>query len=67
MITFILLSVYIVGFIATLVLLYLAMEKGDTVSVSELCQSLVLAFFSWIGVLVIVLFFYGDKVVFTKK
>lgn len=67
MIQFILLAVYIVGFFATLVLLYLTMKKGDTVSVLDLCLSLILASLSWTGVLIVGLLCYGDKVVFIKK
>ena len=67
MILLILFTIYIVGFVLTLVLLYLAMAIGETVSVSELCLSLMLASLSWIGILIVVLICYGEKVVFTKK
>ena len=67
MIGLILFTIYIVGFVLTLVVLYLSMEEGETVSVLELFLSLACASASWLGFLLVVLNCYGDKVVFTKK
>lgn len=58
---------YILGIITTLILIYRNLDKGYKITLIDTCVALVFAAFSWIGVLGVSLFFYGDRVLFTKK
>lgn len=60
-------TIYILGIIASLYLMYHSMKKGDELCLSEFLLCITGSLFSWIAFLVVILARYGDDIVFKKK
>lgn len=60
-------TIYILGIIASLYLVYHSMEKGEEASLSEVAFYIIVSLFSWFAFLIEILVEYGDKIVFKKK
>ena len=60
-------TIYILGIIASLYLVYHSMEKGEEVTLAEIMFFIVASLFSWLAFLIVILAEYGDNIVFEKK
>lgn len=60
-------TIYILGIIASLYLVYYSMEKGEEVTLAEIMFFIVASLFSWLAFLIVILAEYGDNIVFKKK
>lgn len=60
-------TIYILGIILSLYLMYHSMEKGDELNLSEFLLCITGSLFSWIAFLVVIIARYGDDIVFRKK
>lgn len=63
----ILLIIYLLGVIATAVLLFYSLEKGCKVTVGDLIPGFLICLISWVGFISIILICFSDHVIFTKK
>ena len=63
----ILLIIYLVGVIATAVLLFCSLEKGYKVTLGDLIAGCLICLLSWIGFISVIMICFSDYVVFTKK
>lgn len=61
------LIIYLLGYIATAVQFYRALNKGEEVMVLELVMAILICAFSWFSFFTILVIMYSNKVVFTKK
>ena len=59
-------TIYILGIISSLYLMYHSMEKGDELSLSEFLLCITGSLFSWVAFLIVILARYGDDIVFKK-
>jgi len=60
-------TIYILGIIASLYLVYHSMEKGEEITLAEVLFFIVASLFSWLAFLIVILARYGDEIVFKKK
>ena len=61
------LVIYLLGVVAAAVFMYLSLEKGQEVTVSELVMAFFTIALSWIAIPILLCVLLGDHVVFTKK
>lgn len=63
-----LLIIYLLGCIITFIFLYKSMlNKWEKITISDIGVFSILSLFSWLGLAIGLLVFYGDKVVVSKK
>lgn len=60
-------SIYILGIIATLYVIYHTTDSGTEVTLIELSFVILVSGFSWLGFIIAILIIYGDKTVLKKK
>lgn len=60
-------SIYILGIIATLYVIYHTTDSGTEVTLSELSFIIIGSGFSWLAFIIAILIIYGDKTVLKKK
>ena len=63
----ILLIIYLLGIVASLILMYRSLEKGDRVTVGDIMLALIYSLSSWVGFIIVVGMLFSNYVVFTKK
>lgn len=63
----IVLSIYILGIIATLWIAYRTIDSGREITIADLGWAIILSLFSWVAFILILLIEYKDYVVFKKK
>lgn len=64
----ILLIIYLLGCIITFTFLYkTTLNKWEEITISDIGVFLIMSLFSWLGLAVGLLVFYGDKVIIRKK
>ena len=63
----ILLIIYLLGIVASLILMYRSLEKGDRVTVGDIILALIYSLSSWVGFIIVIGMFFSNYVVFTKK
>lgn len=61
------LIIYLLGCIASAVLLYRALDEGEKVTVGGLIMAIFICAFSWFSFFVCLVIMFSDNVVFTKK
>lgn len=59
--------IYLIGVFLTIIGGYSGLEKGWKITVLDIMVVIVVALTSWLGLILVILLFYGDKVVFIKK
>lgn len=63
-----LLIIYLLGCIITFIFLYkTTLNKWEEITISDIGVFLIMSLFSWLGLAVGLLVFYGDKVIIRKK
>lgn len=63
-----LLIIYLLGCIITFIFLYkTTLNKWEEITISDIGVFLIMSLFSWLGLAIGLLVFYGDKVVVSKK
>lgn len=63
-----LLIIYLLGCIITFIFLYkCSLNKWEEITISDIGVFLIMSLFSWLGLAVGLLVFYGDKVIIRKK
>lgn len=63
-----LLIIYLLGCIITFTFLYkTTLNKWEEITISDIGVFLIMSLFSWLGLAVGLLVFYGDKVIIRKK
>ena len=60
-------SIYILGIIATLYVIYHTTDSGTEVTLIELSFIILASGFSWLAFIMTILLIYGDKTVLKKK
>lgn len=60
-------SIYILGIIATLYVIYHTTDSGTEVTLIELSFIILGSGFSWLAFIIAILLIYGDKTVLKKK
>ena len=60
-------SIYILGIIATLYVIYHTTDSGTEVTLIELSFIILASGFSWLAFIIAILLIYGDKTVLKKK
>ena len=60
-------SIYILGIIATLYVIYHTTDSGTEVTLIELLFIILASGFSWLALIIAILLIYGDKTVLKKK
>lgn len=60
-------SIYILGIIATLYVIYHTTDSGTEVTLIELSFIILASGFSWLAFIIAILSIYGDKTVLKKK
>ena len=61
------LIIYILGVVATMLLLYCSLEHGAKITIGEIAFAFVMSGFSWLSFFTALIVFFADRVVFTKK
>ena len=61
------LVIYLLGFIATAVSLFCSLEKGYRVTLGDLIAGVLICLLSWMGFIGVMMIWFSDYVVFTKK
>lgn len=59
--------IYILGFIATVLLLYSSLEHGAKITIGDIMFALIISGFSWLAFVIILGVLFVNYVVFTKK
>ena len=59
--------IYILGAIATILLLYRSLEHGTKITVAEIAFALLISTFSWLAFFTVLVTLFSDHVVFIKK
>ena len=67
MITILLIIIYLIGVVATAVLLYISLEEGYKVTIMDLMIGILCCATSWVGIFISVVVIFSNFVVFTKK
>lgn len=63
-----LLIIYLLGCIITFIFLYKStLNKWGEITISDIGVFLIMSLFSWLGLAIGLLVFYGDKVIICKK
>lgn len=63
-----LLIIYLLGCIITFIFLYKTiLNKWEEITISDIGVFSILSVFSWLGLIIGLLVFYGDKVIIRKK
>lgn len=63
-----LLIIYLLGCIITFTFLYkTTLNKWEEITISDIGVFLIMSLFSWLGLAIGLLVFYGDKVIIRKK
>ncbi len=63
-----LLIIYLLGCIITFIFLYKhTLNKWEEITISDIGVFSILSLFSWLGLVIGLLVFYGDKVIIRKK
>lgn len=63
-----LLIIYLLGCIITFIFLYkTTLNKWEEITISDIGVFLIMSLFSWLGLAIGLLVFYGDKVIICKK
>ena len=63
-----LLIIYLLGCIITFIFLYkYTLNKWEEITISDIGVFSILSLFSWLGLIIGLLVFYGDKVIIRKK
>lgn len=60
-------SIYILGIIATLYVIYHTTDSGTEFTLIELSFIILVSGFSWLAFIIAILLIYGDKTVLKKK
>lgn len=63
----ILLIIYLLGIVASLILMYCSLGKGDRVTVGDIILALIYSLSSWVGFIILICMLFSNYVVFTKK
>lgn len=63
----ILLIIYLLGIVASLILMYRSLGKGDRVTVGDIILALIYSLSSWVGFIILICMLFSNYVVFTKK
>jgi hypothetical protein len=59
--------IYLLGVIATVLLLYYSLEHGSKITIGDIVFVLVISMFSWLAFVICLVIFFADYVVFIKK
>ena len=59
--------VYILGYIASLWIMYTMIPKGSEVALRHILEMLLVSIFSWVAAIFLLIQKYYNKVIFTKK
>ena len=60
-------TIYLLGVVATILLLYYSLEHGLEITVGDIVFALIISMFSWLTFVICFVIFFADYVVFTKK
>lgn len=60
-------TIYLLGVIATMLLLYYSLEHGTKITVAEIAFALLVSTFSWMTFIIVLIVIFADYKVFTKK
>lgn len=63
----IILTIYVLGIIATLWIWYHDLDSGTEVTLFELSGTIMFSLFSWVTFIILIMIIYGNKTVFKKK
>ena len=59
--------IYILGVVATMLLLYCSLEHGLKITIGDIAFALGISVFSWLTFVISLITIFADRVVFTKK
>lgn len=59
--------IYLLGVVATVLLLYCSLGHGVKITIGDTVLALVISVFSWLAFVFILIMFFADYVVFIKK
>ena len=59
--------IYLLGVVATVLLLYYGLEHGEEITIGDIAFALVISVCSWLAFIIAFIIFFADYVVFTKK
>lgn len=59
--------IYLLGVVATALLLYCGLEHGERITISDIAFALLIIIFSWLTFVTTLIILFGDYEVFTKK
>ena len=60
-------TIYLLGVVATILLLYYSLEHGLEITVGDIVFALIISMFSWLTFVICFVILFADYVVFTKK
>ena len=61
------LIIYLLGIVATILLIYCSLEHGSKITIGDIMSALVISGFSWLAFVTGLIIFFADYVVFIKK
>ena len=61
------LVIYLLGVVATVLLMYCSLEHGWKITVGDIVCTLMISIFSWLSFVIVLFMCFSDHVVFTKK
>lgn len=61
------LIIYLLGVVATVLLIYSSLEHGYKITVGNIAYTLMISIFSWLAFVLVLFICFSDYIVFTKK